>query len=180
MFYIGKPCKKGHDGTRYVANRNCVTCTNEDSRDRQRKGLDRANNRSRMLRYQKRHPDRANARNRAYHAKHPEKTRARINKRRSIKHNAEGQHSAFDIKSILAAQGSLCFYCGVPLSTYHVDHFIPLSKGGTNYRCNIVLACATCNLRKGSRAPIEFLNWQMKNPPFWHERKPNDGYQQTV
>jgi hypothetical protein len=29
MFYSGKPCQKGHDGTRYTKNNACVTCNRE-------------------------------------------------------------------------------------------------------------------------------------------------------
>ena len=29
MFYSGKPCLKGHDGTRYTKNNSCVTCNRE-------------------------------------------------------------------------------------------------------------------------------------------------------
>lgn len=28
--YIGKPCRHGHDGTRYISNRKCVACAKAD------------------------------------------------------------------------------------------------------------------------------------------------------
>lgn len=94
-------------------------------------------------------------------------------KQRSARKGAKGSYTAQDVQIILETQLGSCFYCGNPLREWHEDHFVPISKGGTNYRCNIVLACANCNLRKGNKAPIEFLNWQMRTPTFWHERKLN-------
>lgn len=69
---------------------------------------------------------------------------------------AEGTHSASDIRAQLAKQLGLCFWCAEPLSKFHVDHVVPLSKGGTNWPDNIVCACARCNLQKGSKMPQQF------------------------
>lgn len=54
--------------------------------------------------------------------------------------------------------GRHCYWCGV-LVKYHVrnhpdqatrDHLTPKSKGGTHGRKNIVVACWTCNTKRGS------------------------------
>lgn len=49
-------------------------------------------------------------------------------------------------------QLGLCYYCDVSLRTVrvNVEHVIPKSKGGSNYRTNLVLACSSCNKAKGS------------------------------
>lgn len=54
-----------------------------------------------------------------------------------------------------------CYYCGVRVGwgsgvKSHVDHYIPLSRGGRNLASNIVIACESCNLRKGAKLPCEF------------------------
>lgn len=43
-----------------------------------------------------------------------------------------------------------CQYCGrsAPDVVLHVDHVVPVSKGGTNSIENLVTACAECNLGK--------------------------------
>lgn len=49
-------------------------------------------------------------------------------------------------------QGWRCYWCGVDCRTsYHVDHIVPLSKGGMNTADNICIACAPCNLSKGDK-----------------------------
>ncbi len=52
-----------------------------------------------------------------------------------------------------------CLYCGVKvdLADMHADHFIPLSKGGSNLRENIVCSCASCNLKKSDKMPEDFI-----------------------
>ena len=55
-----------------------------------------------------------------------------------------------------------CFYCGCVVTddNRHIDHFIPLSKGGLHDLHNLVVACATCNLKKGTKMPEEFITQQ--------------------
>lgn len=48
------------------------------------------------------------------------------------------------------ATNTECPYCGEFLdSDAHADHIYPVSKGGESRAKNMVLVCATCNLRKG-------------------------------
>ncbi|WP_202495510.1 HNH endonuclease [Streptomyces sp. SID4982] len=52
-----------------------------------------------------------------------------------------------------------CVYCGrLPhLVKIHVDHAIPLSRGGSDAWHNLVPACEPCNLKKHAKTPEEFL-----------------------
>lgn len=43
----------------------------------------------------------------------------------------------------------ICQYCGAS-NARHVDHIMPLSKGGADALENVTLACAGCNLRKSA------------------------------
>lgn len=86
----------------------------------------------------------------------PEKHRDKQQRRRARKSGASGTYTTADIEAIRKAQGNRCYLCGKSLkSGYHVDHFIPLSKGGTNDPGNLRLACPKCNLSKGSKHPAE-------------------------
>jgi|SRR5882762_8361897 len=66
--------------------------------------------------------------------------------------------------------GWLCVYCGIglemkqgwrddPAKQYAtVDHVVPRSRGGGDTNLNAVLACGSCNSRKGTRHPSVMLS----------------------
>lgn len=87
----------------------------------------------------------------------PEKLRAKENRRRALKRKAAGHHVASDIQQQYSAQKGRCWWCGKPVGNdYHVDHVIPLVKGGSNGPENIVISCPPCNLAKGQKLPREW------------------------
>lgn len=97
-------------------------------------------------------------RSRAWQLANPEAKRAIDHRRRAKQTNAGGTHTAFDIRNIYNDQDGLCFWCDFEVGEeWHVDHLIPLSKGGSNGPENIVVSCPTCNMSKGSSDPIDFL-----------------------
>ena len=53
----------------------------------------------------------------------------------------------------------VCYYCRrrVGPKALTMDHLVPLGRGGTSVRGNVVTACKDCNTRKQSLLPIE---WQ--------------------
>jgi HNH endonuclease len=75
-------------------------------------------------------------------------------RRRALRLAAEvaGPVSARAYAAILAESG--CVYCGDPAK--HVDHVRPLARGGWEHPCNLVPACATCNISKGGRLLTEW------------------------
>lgn len=82
---------------------------------------------------------------------------ARNGKNRAARSKAQGSHSAEDVRWRYAVQKGRCYWCKrVVGNDYHVDHVIPLSKGGSNGRENIVVACPPCNLSKKDKMPAEF------------------------
>ena len=56
------------------------------------------------------------------------------------------------------SQGGRCIYCGrkISLLMSHVDHVLPLNRGGPNTEGNAQLTCPGCNMRKGDRTDGEF------------------------
>lgn len=65
---------------------------------------------------------------------------------------------------VIEAANQTCGYCGQSGSDkhgpdgrkWHIDHRIPLSRGGSIELDNCVLACEWCNLSKGERTPEEW------------------------
>lgn len=51
-----------------------------------------------------------------------------------------------------------CYWCDCKLNknNTHLDHYIPLSKGGEHTISNLVLSCSKCNLQKNAKDPYEF------------------------
>jgi 5-methylcytosine-specific restriction endonuclease McrA len=79
-------------------------------------------------------------------------------KRRALNLNAPGTHTPEQIKEQYERQKGRCYYCRckVAWNNHHVDHVVPLSRGGSNDISNLVIACQTCNLSKNSKLPHEW------------------------
>lgn len=95
---------------------------------------------------------------RRWREENPEAFRAALRNRKARLRNAEGSHTEAEISQMLEDQGHLCAYCEVPLfGAFHVDHMIPISRGGRNDWTNLAVVCPTCNLRKYARTTEEFI-----------------------
>ena len=105
------------------------------------------------------HRDRYNEMVRKCRASEHGKLIRRINEasRRARKENAPGSYSSSDVIKQYEAQRGLCWWCSQPVQEkYHIDHVIPLSRGGSNNPGNIVIACPTCNISKSDKLPQEW------------------------
>lgn len=53
-----------------------------------------------------------------------------------------------------------CYWCNEKLikGNVHLDHYMPLSKGGTHTIDNIVLTCSSCNFKKNAKDPLQYAN----------------------
>lgn len=105
---------------------------------------------------------------RRWHEENPDKAREHSNLRRARKVHAWGSHTADDARDIFERQGGTCLYCGKRLDkAAHLDHFIPLSRGGRNSRENLAWACSSCNRSKGAQLPWNWHGWGGETPVFW-------------
>lgn len=128
----------------------------------------RASNRESMRRARTRDPERVREYNRRWRESHLEQARAYSRKisrawyqahperwiiyghqRRARKVNASGHATIEQIRARVAFFGGCCAYCRGPFQ--HIEHSIPLSRGGSNWPANIRPACAACNLSKHVR-----------------------------
>jgi hypothetical protein len=67
--------------------------------------------------------------------------------------------------AVLERDGYRCRYCGAEATDakLHVDHRMPVSKGGTNDFENLVTACSDCNLGKHAFLPTRYIPAQREN-----------------
>jgi 5-methylcytosine-specific restriction endonuclease McrA len=61
------------------------------------------------------------------------------------------------IRSLWDKQEGKCFYCLKELDKYHVDHYVPLARGGKHEEENLRLACPLCNHKKHAKMPEDFI-----------------------
>lgn len=95
---------------------------------------------------------------RQWSRRNPEKRRQKHNAYRAKKRAAEGTYTAADVQAQYERQKGKCYYCHKKVGdAYHVDHVVPLSRGGSNWPENIVIACPTCNQRKREKLPHEWV-----------------------
>ncbi|UNX53481.1 HNH endonuclease [Georgenia sp. TF02-10] len=69
----------------------------------------------------------------------------------------------------------VCAYCGHPFAT-EVDHVVPLSRGGTYDRDNLVAACKRCNAEKLDFTPEEWQTWRAERGAAWPPMSPWDAW----
>jgi 5-methylcytosine-specific restriction endonuclease McrA len=167
-----RPCPKGHlPVLRQTSNGACVACAREyaahiratdPDRPKRHKAVYRGKYPERVLQQARETYERrkaaANANHQKWLAANPHKRRTYEAKRRALKQQSTSEHyTTEDIERLIEAQRWRCIYCGKSIrKKFHVDHIVPLSKGGDNSPRNIQLLCQTCNQRKFTRDPFRF------------------------
>lgn len=188
-YFTGKPCKRGHVSERDVLNLTCIICSSEARKTKYREKIKassaawKQNNRERNLaakrnwRERNRKPklerpqrDAAEKRKcdarrlRSWRKANPEHYRVQKARRRGRELNAEGSHTAEDIRQLYKQQSCRCanIACRVSLrkNGYHIDHIMPLTRGGSNWPDNLQLLCPKCNVRKNAKHPQSWANDQ--------------------
>lgn len=68
----------------------------------------------------------------------------------------------------LRAEATVCAYCGCSLGDVcHVDHVVPLYRGGTSDPENLVVVCPDCNTRKAYK---DLSAWVVEQPEHVQQR----------
>jgi 5-methylcytosine-specific restriction endonuclease McrA len=83
--------------------------------------------------------------------------RVKESRRRERKDASGEQWTADDAERIMDSQRGKCACCGIKLRKFHVDHIIPLARGGSNAPDNIQILCPPCNMNKRALDPITFM-----------------------
>jgi len=84
-------------------------------------------------------------------------------------------HPRFSKNNVYLRDMNTCQYCGNEFSKHDLtlDHVLPISKGGKTNWTNIVTACKSCNVKKGSRTDVSPLRRPYR-PDYYelvHKRK---------
>lgn len=104
-------------------------------------------------RYRERHRERVRLAQRAYSSRHPERVKIALVNNKAKRRTALGQVTGTQWKEILFFYGSSCALCHCPAhkTPLTIDHYIPISKGGSNTWDNVWPLCLPCNMKKGNR-----------------------------
>jgi 5-methylcytosine-specific restriction endonuclease McrA len=141
-------CDTRFTGPRVAGDRYCgKTCANRGSRQKKL-----ANNPEVFRATRARH-------RRRYREAHPDVIRLGRARRRAREYAAD--HEPYNRTDIFAAYGNTCAYCDAPAE--HLDHVVPISKGGADAPHNLLPACAPCNLSKSDKSLADWaLSWVAK------------------
>jgi 5-methylcytosine-specific restriction endonuclease McrA len=92
---------------------------------------------------------------RAEHADLLRVVRATYKARRRAWH--VGGATSAEVAQWLRSQVLTCRYCASDCAgNFHIDHVVPLSRGGKHETQNLAIACASCNVRKNSKDAATF------------------------
>ncbi|GAB3739945.1 hypothetical protein GCM10028794_24100 [Silanimonas algicola] len=97
----------------------------------------------------------------AHDALNPDQVADRRAERQARTVAAGPKASAAELAGLRQRQKDQCAYCLAPLFLGgHVDHMVPLARGGTNDASNLVYACEQCNTEKHAKTAREYLFWR--------------------
>lgn len=184
-YFTGKPCKHGHVDIRETKNGTCKTCRNlyyKNNSERIKIAVKSYriaimnSSEERIASYKKKKAEYAAKKRKSDQAflerqrlisrknvklwklNNRDRYLASVKSSKAKRRGAVGKFTSDDVAKILENQQWLCVECktDLKLSGYHIDHIVPVSKGGANWPSNLQCLCAPCNLAKGSKMPEEW------------------------
>lgn len=111
-----------------------------------------------------------------YLKKYNEKNRDKLNEMARIRNKTEkgrqakalnrisrrgaGKITNDDYKIIILNSSGKCYWCKCTVEKHnmHLDHYIPVAKGGITSLENMVVSCRKCNQAKSAKDPMVFAN----------------------
>ena len=156
-YYTGKACYRGHVAEREVSNRGCLQCHADDMYIRQVSNPAHA----RKLDAESR------ARRPEDSLRHRKENHSPEDWQKSLDYFKVKNHErrdlcvgtlSLDIRvKLFESQNGCCVGCSCAIDdSAHLDHIVPISRGGINTDDNVQLLCPTCNLSKGAKTMEEW------------------------
>lgn len=123
-------------------------------------------NKAKIQQYQRENPGIWKRNTKRWRQRNPERARMlarlRAHERRAQIRNRGGFYTPEDIQIQIRMQTDskgrlICWWCDKPIKgKYHVDHRIPVSRGGANNARNICITHCRCNQSKNDKLPHEW------------------------
>ena len=111
--------------------------------------------------WKKNNPEKYQECHKNYSKANSEKIKIKSQNRRALKKKNKGVISKDLISKLLRLQKGKCACCSLPLNDdFHLDHIVPLVLGGEHADSNIQLLRSECNLKKGGKHPVEYMQSQ--------------------
>ena len=162
-YFTGKACRNGHVARRQLSNGTCIQCQDATrvkyrsdpvKRSRETAGHRDWNDRNRehVSRYTEANRPRVRATLAAWNAANKDRRRAHVLNRRALRSAAmPADFGEFD-RLVMSEAAAACIRReAMHGEAFHVDHMIPLSRGGLHAWSNVQVIPARLNLRKRNR-----------------------------
>ena len=164
QFYC-KECSRKENQRYYTENKEKVNAKNrrnyEENKEERLKQIKNWSNKNREKRNQIdrrsyiKHKAKRISKSLKWIKENPEKHAKRNQERRATIRNLEANFTSVDWEKCKSIFNNTCAYCGKK-SKLQQEHVIPVSKGGTYTKDNILPACKSCNSSKNNR---DFATW---------------------
>lgn len=166
-----KECKRKYDLERYKIKRMDIL-----KQKKEYYGVNKGEIIERQLDYYYENQKECRQREKEWRKNNPHKRRVINERRRTRERNLP---STLDAKEWIETKtyfDNACAYCGLSEERHlerfgellHQEHFIPLLKGGTHDKGNIIPSCRSCN---SSKANNDFNEWYSNQECYSEERK---------
>ena len=155
-YFTGEPCKHGHVAERMTSSGACHTCLSSSNRlhdktpERQQRLKD--NGFKAQLKWNRNNREKLRKATSNWTKANKEAKAVSVNARRR-RCRVNGVDGIEDIKAIYKEAQRLNQEAGH--IAYHIDHIIPLAKGGAHHPDNLQILSAEENLKKGDKLDLE-------------------------
>lgn len=158
-YFSCEPCENGHYDLRHTRNNLCHTCNREKTRSYVRRNREKV--RAIALTSAARNSERLATYNAWYRSQPENRQKHRVSS--SVRRGGKlaGRYTVEQIAALHVKQKGRCPNCYVNIKNlYHIDHIIPVVRGGTSAISNIQLLCPPCNQKKSSKDPVAWAQEQ--------------------